>query len=122
MDLINSVFADELDKLVMAYFKDILVFDKTLDDSLQHKNIPFRELRDETLHGKLPASEISVNEVEYDCNLISSRVVSVDQQKVQSTKKWLKPKNEKNLRSLLELVSYYQRFIPHYSGTSNPQT
>lgn len=122
MDLMNKVFANELDKFVNAYLDDILVYSKTLEDHLRHLEIVLKRLREEKLYGKLSKCEFAVNKVEYLGHLISDSGVSVDQQKVQAVRDWPRPKNKRDVQSFLGLVNYYRRFISHCSGIAKPLT
>lgn len=57
MDLINRVFIPYLDKFVIVFIDDILIYSKDRDKPTPHLRIVLQTMREEQLYGKLRKCE-----------------------------------------------------------------
>jgi hypothetical protein len=55
--LMNSVFMPELDKFVVVFIDDILIYSKDEEDHAKHLHIVLQHLRDHQLYAKLSKRE-----------------------------------------------------------------
>jgi hypothetical protein len=82
MYLMNSVFMSELDKFVVMFIEDILVYSKSMEDHEEHLRVVLQRLRDHQLHTKFSKCEFWINEVSFLGHVISSEGIDVDPSKV----------------------------------------
>jgi hypothetical protein len=92
MYLMNSVFIEELDKFVMVFINNILVFSKSRKEHEQHLCIVLQRLRDHQLYAKFSKCEFWLTEVQFLGHVVSSEGISVDQSKVQEVLDWKPPR------------------------------
>jgi hypothetical protein len=122
MYLMNSVFMPELDKFVVVFIDDILVYSKSTEDHEEHLRFVLQRLRDHQLYAKFSKCEFWINEVPFLGHVISSEGIAVDPSKVRDVLDWELPKSVHQVRSFLDLVEYYRRFILNISKILKPIT
>ena len=83
MYLMNSVFMPELDKFVMVFIDDILIYSKNEAEHEQHLRIVLQHLRDHKLYAKFSKCEFWLDTVKFLGHTISREGISVDPSKVQ---------------------------------------
>jgi hypothetical protein len=82
MYLMNSIFMEELNKFVVVFIDDILVFSKSKKDHEEHLFIVLQRLRDHQLYAKFSKCEFWLSEVQFLGHVISSEGIFVDLGKV----------------------------------------
>jgi hypothetical protein len=122
MYLMNSVFMPELDKFVIVFIDDILIYSKNLEDHAKHLHVVLQCLRDHRLYAKFSKCEFWLDTVKFLGHTISKDGISVDPSKVQEVMDWKPPTSVHQIRSFLDLASYYRRFIPNFSRIAKPMT
>jgi hypothetical protein len=122
MYLMNSVFMPELDKFVVVFIDDILVYSKNEDDHVKHLHTVLQRLRDHRLYAKLSKCDFWLREIKFLGHTISQDGVSVDPEKVQEVMNWKPPTTVRQIRSFLGFAGYYRRFIPDFSRIAKPMT
>jgi hypothetical protein len=122
MYLMNSVFMPELDKFVVVFIDDILIYSKTEEDHADHLRVVLQRLRDHRLYAKFSKCEFWLDNVKFLGHTISSEGISVDPTKVQEVMDWKPPTLVHQIRSFLGLAGYYHRFIPDFSKIAKPMT
>jgi hypothetical protein len=122
MYLMNSVFMPELDKFVMVFIDDILVYSKNEEEQARHLHVILQRLRDHQLHAKFIKCALWLKEVPFLGHIISAEGIAVDPSKVQEVLDWKVPKSVTQIRSFLGLAGYYRRFIPNFSKIAKPMT
>ena len=120
--LMNSVFMPELDKFIVVFIDDILIYSKNKKEHEQHLRIVLQRLRDHQLYAKFSKCEFWLNSVKFLGHTISSEGISVDPSKVQEVMDWKPPTSVHQIRSFLGLAGYYRRFIPDFSRIAKPMT
>jgi hypothetical protein len=111
MYLMNKVFMEYLDKFVVVFLDDILVYSKTEEEHEEHLRLVLEKLRANRLYAKFSKCEFWLIEVAFLGHVISARGVSVDPGKVKDVLNWKSPTNVSEIRSFLRLVGYYRRYI-----------
>jgi hypothetical protein len=111
MYLMNKVFMEYLDKFVVVFLDDILVYSKTEEEHEEHLRLVLEKLRANRLYDKFSKCEFWLIEVAFLGHVISARGVSVDPGKVKDVLNWKSPTNVSEIRSFLRLVGYYRRYI-----------
>jgi hypothetical protein len=88
MYLMNSVFMPELDKFVVVFIDDILVYSKNEEEHEQHLRIILQWLRDHQLYAKFNKCAFCLKEVPFLGHVISAKGIAVDPSKVQEVLGW----------------------------------
>jgi len=122
MYLMNSVFMPELDKFVMVFIDDTLVYSKNEEDHTNHLRIVLQCLRDHQLYAKFSKCEFRLDSVKFLGHTISSEGIAIDPSKVQEVMDWKPPTFVHQIHSFLGLAGYYCRFIPGFSRIAKPMT
>ena len=121
MYLMNSVFMPELDKFVVVFIDDILIYSKNEEDHAEHLRIVLQRLRDH-LYAKFSKCEFWLDSVKFLSHTISSEGISVDPTKVQEVMDWESPTSVHQILSFIGLARYYHQFIPDFSRIAKPMT
>jgi hypothetical protein len=83
MYLMNSVFMPELDKFVVVFIDDILVYSKSEAEHAKHLHMVLQCLREHRLYAKLSKCVFWLKEIKFLGHTISQEGIAVDQDKVQ---------------------------------------
>ncbi|CAN6571533.1 unnamed protein product [Malus baccata var. baccata] len=120
--LMNKVFHPYLDKFVVVYIDDIVVYSKTLEEHVEHLRIVFKTLREHELYVKKEKCSFATKEVEFLGHKINEGKLMMEKGKIKAIQEWEPPTKVLTLRSFLGLANYYQRFIKGYSAIAAPLT
>ncbi|GJV78599.1 putative reverse transcriptase domain-containing protein [Tanacetum coccineum] len=97
MDLMNRICKPYLDKFVIVFIDDILIYSKSEEEHEAHLKTILDLLKKE-------------------------KFIHVDPSKVESVKNWKTPESSTEIRSFLGSTGYYRRFIENFSKISKPLT
>ena len=122
MDLINRVFEEYLDKFVIVFIDDILVYSSTMEEHELHLKIVLEKLREKRLYTKFSKCEFWLEKVAFLGHVVSKEGISMDSSKVEAVSQWKQPKNPTEVRSFLGLAGYYRRFVNGFSNIATPMT
>ncbi|WVZ51646.1 hypothetical protein U9M48_002768 [Paspalum notatum var. saurae] len=122
MQLMNSVFMDYLDKFVVVFIDDILIYSKTEAEHEEHLRLVLQRLREHKLYAKFSKCEFWIDEVRFLGHVISKGGIAVDPSKVSTVTNWKVPEIPKEVRGFLGLAGYYRRFIENFSRIAKPMT
>ena len=122
MYLMNSVFMPELDKFVVVFIDDILIYSENETDHEEHLRIVLSRLREHKLYAKFSKCEFWMSKVPFLGHILSRDGISVDPSKVQEVMDWKAPTSVHEVRSFLGLAGYYRRFILDFSKIAKPMT
>jgi ribonuclease HI len=122
MYLMNKVFMEYLDKFVVVFIDDILIFSKTEEEHENHLRLVLEKLRSNQLYAKFGKCEFWLTEVAFLGHVISAGGVSVDPSKVKDVLNWMPPTNVSEIQSFLVLAGYYCRFIQDFSKIAKRMT
>jgi hypothetical protein len=120
MYLMNKVFMEYLDKFMVVFNDDILIFSKNEEDHDKHLRVVLQKLGENQLYAKLSKCEFWLKEVLFLGHIISEGGISIDPSKVKDVLSWNTPQNVSDIRSFLGLAGYYRRFIKGFSKISMP--
>ena len=101
MYLMNSVFMPELDKFVVVFIDDILIYSKSEEEHTEHLRIVLQRLRDHKLFAKFSKCEFWLDKVPFLGHVISAKGISVDPGKVKEVLDWTPPTSVHQVRSFL---------------------
>src|SRR5438105_3255367 len=122
MYLMNSVFMMELDKFVVVFIDDILVYSKDEAEHAEHLRIILSRLREHKLYAKFSKCAFWLKEVAFLGHVLSAEGIAVDPSKVRDVLTWKQPQTITEIRSFLGLAGYYRRFIANFSKIAKPMT
>jgi len=122
MCLMNSVLHPYLDKFVIVFIDDILVYSKNEEDHAEHLAIVLRLLREHRLYDILRKCSFFQTEVHFLGHVVSKEGIAVDLEKIRAIMEWVDPKSVDKVRSFMGLVGYYRRFIKKFSQIAYPIT
>lgn len=122
MNLMNKVFMECLDKYVVVFIDDILVYSKSEQEHAEHQRSVLGRLREHQLYAKFSKCEFWLDRVAFLGHVISASGVKVDPGKVRDVLSWKTPTTATEIRSFLGLAGYYRRFIEGFSRIAKPMT
>ncbi|GKC83335.1 putative reverse transcriptase domain-containing protein [Tanacetum coccineum] len=122
MDLMNRVCKPYLDKFVIFFIDDILIYSKNKQDHEEHLKLILELLKKEELYAKFSNCEFWIPKVQFLGHVIDSKGIHVDPAKIESIKDWASPKTPTEIRQFLGLAGYYQRLIEGFSKITKSMT
>ncbi|GJX38835.1 reverse transcriptase domain-containing protein [Tanacetum coccineum] len=122
MDLMNRVCKPYLDKFVIVFIDDILIYSKSEEEHEAHLKTILDLLKKEKLYAKFSKCEFWLQEVQFLGHVVNRDGIHVDPSKVESVKNWKTPESSTEIRSFLGLAGYYRRFIENFSKIAKPLT
>ncbi|GKD29082.1 putative reverse transcriptase domain-containing protein [Tanacetum coccineum] len=122
MDLMNRVCKPYLDKFVIVFIDDILIYSKNDEEHEKHLRIILELLKEEKLYAKFSKCDFWLDSVQFLGHVIDRSGVHVDPAKIEAIKSWAAPTTPTEVRQFLGLAGYYRRFIEGFSLISKPLT
>ncbi|GKC79063.1 putative nucleotidyltransferase, ribonuclease H [Tanacetum coccineum] len=122
MDLMNRVCEPYLDKFVIVFINDILIYSKTKEEHEMHLGLVLDLLKKEKLYAKFSKCEFWLREVQFLRHVINGDVIHVDPSKIEALKNWEAPRTPFEVHSFLGLAGYYRRFIKNFSKITKSLT
>jgi hypothetical protein len=104
MYLLNKVFIEYLDKFIVVFIDDILIFSKDEEEHDEHFHLVLQKLRENQLYAKLNKCEFWLKEVSFLGHIISEGGISIDPSKVKDVLSWNTLQNVSDIRSFLGLA------------------
>src|SRR4051812_42360871 len=115
MEYMTRIFHDQLDKFVVVFIDDILIYSKSPEEHEEHLRVALQVLKEKQLYAKLSKCEFSLSEVSFLGHVISGNGIAVDLSKEDAVLQWEVPRSVTEIRSFLGLAGYYRRFIEGFS-------
>jgi hypothetical protein len=119
MYLMKKVFMEYLDKFIVVFIDDILVYSRSEEE---HLRLVLQKLREHRLYAKLSKCKFWIKQVAFLGHVISKGGISMDPSKAQDVLSWNAPTSVGDIQIFLGLAGYYRRFIEGFSKTSKPMT
>ena len=88
MNLMNKIFMDELDKFVVVFIDDILIYSKSVQEHEQHLRVVLEKLRVHRLYAKFSKCEFWLEKVAFLGHILTAEGVAVDPEKVEAVSNW----------------------------------
>ncbi|GJS68813.1 putative reverse transcriptase domain-containing protein [Tanacetum coccineum] len=114
MDLMNRMCKPYLDKFVIVFIDDILIYSRNIEEHANHLRIILELLRKEKLYAKFSKCDFWIRIMQFLKHLIDSQGLHVDPAKIEAVKNWTCPNTPTKIRQFLGLVGYYRRFIKDF--------
>jgi hypothetical protein len=122
MCLMNGIFRDYLDKFVIAFLDDIIIYSNSKEDHKQHLRMVLQVLREHQLYEKLRKCSSYQSQIQYLGHIISEERIVVDPENKRAIEGWPTPRNVSEVRSFMGLAGYYRIFIEVFSKIAHPIT
>ncbi|GJZ47876.1 putative reverse transcriptase domain-containing protein [Tanacetum coccineum] len=122
MNLMNQVWKPYLDKFIIVFIDDILIYSKNKQEHEDHLKFILELLKKEELYAKFFKCEFWIPKVQFLGHVIDSQGFHVDPAKIESIIDWASPKSPTEIRQFLGLAGYYRRFIKGFSKIAKPMT
>ncbi|GKD18586.1 putative reverse transcriptase domain-containing protein, partial [Tanacetum coccineum] len=104
MDLMNRVGKPYLDKFVIVFIDDILIYSKTKEDHKVHLRLVLELSRKENLYAKFSKCEFWLQEVHFLGHVVNQSGIHMDPGKIEAVKNWKAPTTSSEIRSSLGLA------------------
>ncbi|KAL0150390.1 hypothetical protein M9458_054207 [Cirrhinus mrigala] len=119
---VNEVFRDMLNRYVIVYIDDILIFSNSLAEHVQHVRAVLQRLIQHQLYAKEEKCQFHQQSIAFLGYVISPEGVAMDDSKVKAVREWPRPKTLKELQRFLGFSNFYHRFIRNFSTVAAPLT
>nr|GEX31216.1 hypothetical protein [Tanacetum cinerariifolium] len=122
MDLMNRVCRPYLNKFMIVFIDDILIYSKTQEEHVEHLKLVLELLKKEKLYAKFSKCELWLRKVQFLGHVINGNGIHVDPSKIEAVKNWKAPRTLTEVCSFLRLAGYYRRFIENFSKIAKSLT
>jgi len=127
---INNAIREALDNFASAYLDDVLIYSDSKEEHIGHVKWIMQRLLEAGLYLKPEKCKFHKETVRYLGLIISTKGISMDEDKVETVRNWSREKKTENgrlnnlfeVQQLLGFCNYYRRFIPEYSEKPEPLT
>ena len=118
----KSVFSRYLDKFVLVFLDDILIYSKNEEEHEEHLRMVLKLLREHKLYAKLRKCDLYKDRIHYLGHIISYEGISVNPIKIEAIMKCPTPRNRTDVRYFMGLARYYKRFTEGFSKVAHSIT
>lgn len=118
----NDVLRDVLDRFVLVYLDDILIFSTNAEEHKKHVRFVLERLIKHKLYCAPEKCEFSVDKTEFLGFIIGKDGVQMAMDKVNSVLSWPEPTRLREVQQFLGFANFYRRFISGYSRIIQPLT
>ncbi|GJR08431.1 putative reverse transcriptase domain-containing protein [Tanacetum coccineum] len=120
MDLMNWVCKTYLDKFVIIFIDDILIYSKSKEEHEEHLKLILELLKKEELYAKFSQCDFWLSKVQFLSHVIDSEGIYMDPTNIESIRDWASPKTPTKICQFLGLAGYYRQFIEGFSKIAKP--
>jgi len=108
---INSVLGEHLDKFVMAYLDNIIIYLNSEEEHRKHVEWVLQRLYNEKIPIAIEKCEFHTIKTDFVGFIIKLRYISIDLKKIKAIVNWQDLENVIGLKLFLRFCNYYRRFI-----------
>jgi hypothetical protein len=108
LNLMKSVFMDYLDKFVVVFIDDILIYSQSEEEHVNHLKMVLQRLREHQLYAKLSKCEFWIDEVLFLGHIINIEGLAVDPKKAADILNWKAPTDARGIKSFIGMTRYYR--------------
>ena len=118
--IMNHLLREGLDKFVLVFLDDILIFSRTKEEHLQHIKAVLHRLRLEKFFGRFHKCEFFRTGVEYLGFDVGKDGIKPSLSKIKAILNWPTPECVTDVRSFLGICSFYRKFLRWFSEIAAP--
>ena len=122
MRLMNNVLSEYLDKFVVVFLDDVLIYSKSEADHVQHVEMVLNKLRAANLHVKMSKCKFAQSSTTFLGYVVSAEGLKVDPRKIAAVADWPTPTDLHSVRSFLGFCGFYRRFVKDYAKIAHALT
>ena len=122
MTLMNDILRPFLDKFVIVYLDDILIYSKDAQSHAHHLRTILNTLRQHHLYAKESKCEFFRTSIEFLGHQVSDHGTAPTAEKIAAVRDWPSPTTLKELQSFLGFTNFLRRYIYRYSFLATPLT
>jgi hypothetical protein len=122
MYLMNSVFMDYLDKFIVVFINDILIYSQNEEEHEEHLKMVLQRLQKNQLYAKLSKCEFWISEVLFLGHIINRDGLAVEPKKVADILDLKAPRDVLGFKSFIGMAGYYRCFNEGFSKIARPMT
>ena len=111
MCLMNNVLHKYLDKFVVVFIDNILIYSNSKEEHDEHLKIVIQKLREHQLYAKFSKCDFFKDKIQYLGQVVTKEVISVDLEKIKEIEEWSVPKDMTGMRLFMGITCYYRRFF-----------
>src|SRR5947207_9111840 len=113
-ELINHVLYNHLNKFVIAYLNNILIYFKNEEDHKKHVKEMLKRFQEKKLYFKSEKCKFHKQQVKYLEHIVTTKKLEMNSEKIKTVIKFLTSKCIKNIQVFQKLTEYYQKFIINF--------
>ena len=113
-ELINHMLYDHLNKFVIAYLDDILIYSENKEDHEKHVKEVLKRLQEKNLYLKLEKCKFHKQRVKYLEHIVTTERLEINSEKIKAVIEFLTSECIKNIQTFQKLTEYYQKFITDF--------
>ena len=118
--IMNHILEVFLNKFVVVYLDDILIFSDTLEEHVKHVETVLKVLKDNNFTLAKKKCEWAKTEISYLGHVIGNGEIKPDDQKISIIKDWKRPENVKQVQQFIGFINYYHKFIRNFAQIAKP--
>jgi hypothetical protein len=118
--LMDHVLAGLIDKGVIVYIDDILIYSDNLEDHIKMVREVLARLQKHKLAAELEKCSFHVQEVEFLGHILNGKGMRMEEAKIKEIVEWPTPRSVKEVQSFLGFCNFYRRFIRHFARIARP--
>jgi hypothetical protein len=115
-----DVFKDYIDKFVLVFLDDILIYSMTEEDHLRDIRMVLEKLREHMLYARVDKCDFWMKKLDFLGHIVSEEGIGTDPSKIESVKDWPVPKTRTEVLAFKGLAGYYRRFVKDFSDIAGP--
>jgi hypothetical protein len=120
MRLMNEILFPYLDKFVLVYLDDILIYSQTREEHLNHLQLVLDALRKHQFFAKFDKCEFMKQSIEFLGHTVSEKGIQPQIEKIKAILNWPTPQTVQEVQSFLGLANFYRRFVPRFGHIAAP--
>jgi hypothetical protein len=120
--MMNDILRDFLHKFVHVYLDDVFVYNRTLEEHMEHLRLLLQRFKEEGLKLRLKKCFFGLQEMEYLDYTVSADKISFSTKKVEAVAEWPMPTTQQEVRSFVQFCNFCARLIYHFSDLMAPLT
>ena len=106
----NNVMHKYLDKFVVVFIDDILIYWKSEEEHKEHLKSVLKKLWEHQLYAKFTKCDFFKDKIQYLGHVVTKEGIFVNPEKIKAIEEWPVPKDITDVQSFMGITRYYRRF------------